>query len=199
MCQLIETLQIKNGIVQRAEFHQKRLDASMQKLHNTKNNFLLHSDLDIPTNAKTGVWKCRIIYSNSIEEIEFSPYTYRKINSLQIIENPDISYSHKLKNREAITQLTTQKHDADEILITQHGRITDTSFTNIIFYDGERWVTPMSYLLNGTQRQFLLATHKITEREIHIHDLHTYQRARLINCFYDLDNGNDISITNILQ
>ncbi|HRS19253.1 MAG TPA: aminotransferase class IV, partial [Bacteroidales bacterium] len=100
-------------------------------------------------------------------------------------------------HREIFQKLLNQKNNADEILITKQGYITDTSYTNIIFFDGREWFTPQTYLLPGTQRAYLLEQKLIREKPIHINTIHTFSKARLINCFLNLEVGNDIPIENI--
>ena len=39
----------------------------------------------IPWEMKHGVVKCRILYSSSIEKVEFQQYTCRKVSSLKLV------------------------------------------------------------------------------------------------------------------
>lgn len=197
MYQLIETIQIRNGKFIHLIYHQARMNMSIQRLFNKTNSIELIQAIPIPEEAKSGIWKCRIVYSLEIEEISFTPYAYKTIESLQIIESPSADYSFKLLDRSMFAELLEKKQHSDEILITKNGYITDTSYTNIIFYDGIQWVTPHTYLLPGTQRTYLLETKQIIEKEITIQSLSLYTKARLINCFYDLKKGNEILISNI--
>ncbi|HON52954.1 MAG TPA: aminotransferase class IV, partial [Bacteroidales bacterium] len=197
MCQLIETIQIQNGIPINISYHQKRMDKSIYELFNTKNTISLVDVVNVPPHAKKGTWKCRIVYTTNILEISYNPYVYRTINTLKIVEATYISYPHKYLHREIFQKLLNQKNNADEILITKQGYITDTSYTNIIFFDGREWFTPQTYLLPGTQRAYLLEQKLIREKPIHINTIHTFSKARLINCFLNLEVGNDIPIENI--
>ena len=197
MSLLIETIQIKNGEPQLLGYHQKRMNKSIEDLFYIKNSIILEEKLIIPEEAKTGVWKCRIVYSKTLHEISFSPYIYRTINSLQLVEAPNIEYSYKYENRESLQNLLGLKKDADEILITKENYITDTSFSNIVFFDGKDWVTPKTCLLEGTKRAYLIETDQIKLRDIIVDDLSLFKKARLVNCFFDLENGNDIEIKSI--
>lgn len=197
MCQLIETLQIKNGEIQLLSYHQKRMDTSIFALLKIKNTIKLDNVISIQNDARRGIWKCRIVYNTSIEEITYTPYQFRKINSLKLIENNDITYNLKFEDRNILQNLLKTKGNADEILIVKNGFITDTSFSNIAFFDGKTWDTPHTFLLKGTKRTYLLETNQIKEKSIHKDSLSNYKKARLLNCFYDLENGNDIMIENI--
>ena len=197
MSLLIETIQIKNGEPQLLSYHQNRMNKSIEDLFNIKNSIILEEKLTIPQETYKGIWKCRIVYSKTLHEISFSPYIYRTINSLQIVEAPNIDYSYKYENRESLQDLLSLKGNSDDILITKDNYITDTSFSNIIFYDGTDWFTPSTYLLAGTKRAFLIETKQVKVREITVNMLTHFKKARLINCFYDIENGNDIDMRNI--
>ena len=73
-----------------------------------------------------------------------------------MIENNKICYSLKLTDRSQINRLLKQKGNYDDILIVKNGFITDTSISNIIFYNGSKWITPAAPLLKGTCRDKLL-------------------------------------------
>jgi len=197
MFQLIETIRIQNGNPVNLTQHQTRMDRSIFELFKTKNNIQLQNIIEVPNEAQQGIWKCRIIYNIEIHEISYTPYIYRNIKSLQIIEASNIEYPYKYSDRNEFEKLLYKKKDADEILITKNGYITDTSYTNIIFFDGTQWVTPQTYLLPGTQRAFLLQNNKIEEKSIHKNDILKFKKARMINCFLDLEYGNDIAIDQI--
>ena len=64
----------------------------------------------------------------------------------------------------------------------------------IWFYDSENWITPTSYLLNGTMRQFLLDTNQIIEDEIFPKDLNRFVSFKLINAMMNLEESPELSI-----
>ncbi len=55
-----------------------------------------------------------------------------------------------------------------------------------IFFDGTEWVTPTTFLLNGTCRQRLLSEGKIKERIIHATDIPSFTHIGLINAMIGL-------------
>ncbi len=75
----------------------------------------------------------------------------------------------------------------------KNGFVTDTSYANIVFWDGGKWITPTSPLLHGTARDRLLDSNQITEAEIAIDDLKNYSKAKIINAMIDMDEGYDIN------
>jgi len=143
--------------------------------------------VEIPDSLEEGVYKCRVLYNNVIESIELHPYFPKNIQTLRLVEDNDIDYTFKYEDRRAFDRMLAQKEEADEILIVKNGFITDTSYSNIVFFDGQNWVTPDTYLLNGTQRQHLLAEGLIKEAGIRPSDLEKYTGAKLINAMLDFD------------
>lgn len=144
-----------------------------------------------------GLFKCRLIYSSEIEKIEFTPYSIPSIKLLKVVFDDQIEYSHKYLDRSHLDQLYGKKGKYDDILIVKDGLITDTWFANILFYDGNDWLTPLSPLLKGTQRTSLLKTGRIKTADIRPVDLKHFQKARLINAMIRLEDEVDIEITAI--
>jgi len=144
-----------------------------------------------------GLFKCRIIYSKQIEKIEFIPYQLPNITSLKIVIDNEIDYSHKYLNRNQLEKYYWQKGNCDDILIVKNGLVTDTSFANILFYNGIEWLTPANPLLKGTQRQFLLETEQITTAEIRPSDLKYFKKARLVNAMIRFEDEVDVEMKSI--
>jgi len=65
--------------------------------------------------------------------------------------------------------------------MTRKGYITDTSYCNIILFDGVQWVTPAQPLFEGVQRQFLLDQKTIVSQQIHTSELYNFQSFMLVN------------------
>ena len=116
-----------------------------------------------------------------------------------------ISYIKKIANPEQIILFGsaargTMGPDSDlDILIVKKEFITDTSFSNIIFFDGDNWITPSTPLLEGTKRKELLEKNIISEQEIKFSDLKNFKKAILINAMLDFDEIAEIEIKNIFQ
>jgi 4-amino-4-deoxychorismate lyase len=155
--------------------------------------------LPIPNEAQKGIVKCRILYKNRIELIEFKPYVQKQIQSLQMVIDNNISYSHKLADRSQIIALLKQKGEADDILIVKNGRITDTSFGNVVLCKGNEYYTPSSFLLNGTKRQQLLNDGFIKVQDISPDDLFCMDKLVIINAMLDLDSGVELNISSVFS
>lgn len=196
MSQLIETICILEGEIRHLDFHQKRLNRSRYKLLGLDDELDLDRILKIPENLKNGKLKCRIVYSEKINSIEFLPYSIRPIHSVKLVENNSIEYKYKLEDRTAFEFMKDSVAE-DEIIIVKNGQITDTSYSNLVFFDGENWLTPYSYLLNGTMRQHLIQTKKIQEEKINPKDLNQFLSFKLINAMMDLDESPELDISMI--
>jgi 4-amino-4-deoxychorismate lyase len=97
-----------------------------------------------------------------------------------------LDYHLKYADRSALNKLAELRGDCDEILIVKDGQITDTSFSNVVFTDGQQFVTPSSYLLPGTMRAALLQSGAITEAPIRTGDLQQFSHVTLINAMLPL-------------
>jgi len=194
---LFETIRIQDGVIYNLKRHSQRMNHSRKLLLGCKDFIDLKNFITIPEAFSKGKIKCKVVYSAEIENISFEPYTPRSIHSLKLIDCNSIIYNHKFCDRKLLDELRRKRDQCDEILIVKNGSITDTSFSNIVFFDGLNWVTPLRPLLHGTMRSYLLAEGYILEKEISVNDLRYYQKARLINAMLPLDSGSDIEIDNI--
>lgn len=198
MCQFIESICLQNGIFRNLDYHQNRLNRTRYKNLGLSDrldlkNFLTHQSLEFDSKKK---YKCRVLYSVDFEYFEWSEYTPVAINSIQLIENNMIEYPYKFAHRDSF-QLMKDGVEEDEILIVKNGLITDTSFSNILLYDGLNWITPNTYLLNGTMRQSLLDSGKIIEQTIRVEDLKLFTTFQLINAMMNPEESPELDISMI--
>jgi len=184
-------------VLQNMEYHNSRLNHSRKELYKSADIIDLQQVIQIPSDIKKGIYKCRVSYSKEIKTIEFELYVPRTIKSLRLIEANTIFYNYKYTNRGRLNELLTKRERFDEILIVKNGYITDTSYSNIVFFDGAQWYTPSTPLLQGTMRSFLLKNGLISEMKIKVADLKQFQKARLINAMIPFESGKDIKIEKI--
>ncbi len=196
--QFFETIKVEGNQLSNLGYHQKRMDRTRLEVLGLRLPIDINKEIIIPKDISEQIQKCRVSYSAKIEKIEFETYNRRRIKTLKIIIDNDIEYSYKYSDRNKLNNLLSQKGNCDEILIVKNGLITDTSFSNIIFFDGKNFVTPSLPLLKGTMRQKLLDTGKISEENIRLSDLKSFQSAYLINAMLDLDDATDIKIEDIV-
>ncbi len=181
----IESIQIKDKKPQALAWHQARVNATIQREHGID----LAKSILLPNTLTNDTYKCRIVYDvEKIIFIDLSLYTPLVIKSLAFVEDNEISYSSKYQRRVDLERLK-QKTDADEIIIVKNGWVTDTSYSNLVFWDGKQWHTPTTYLLNGTMRQRLLHEGKIIESPIRPSDVANFKSLKLINAMLDLESS----------
>jgi len=141
----------------------------------------LEDYLYVPLSHHKGLYKCRIVYSQEIERIEFLAYTPPKINSLKLVTSSTIAYQHKWTDRKSLSELYSQKDKSDDILIIKNGYLTDSYYCNIALLKDDKWYTPERPLLKGVQRADLLLSGKILTRLISAENLEQYSHICLFN------------------
>ena len=197
MSRLIESIKVYNKRLYNIEYHNVRMNKSRAELFNAKDQIDLSQIILLPDDLTNELYKCRIIYSEEIVSIDFQKYNKKKINCLQIVHDDEITYSHKFENRTIFENHLT-KSKADEILIIKNGFVTDTSFSNVVFFDGTKYFTPASPLLKGTKKERLIAEGIIEEDEIKLNDIKKFKFVYLINALLDLSEENKIPIEKII-
>lgn len=196
MYQLFETIKIFNGEIFNLKYHNRRMNHSRGILFDSSEKIDLSRLIIIPKEFRNGLIKCKVIYSDKIEGIEFSNYRLRNTTSLKIVACNEIEYGHKFLNREIFEELKIKSgcSISQEILIVKNGLITDTSISNVVLFNGTKWLTPTKPLLNGTKRASLIDSGLIFEEEIRVKDLHLFTQIKFINAMIDLDNSPAIEI-----
>lgn len=195
MLRFIETIKLADGNYRLLDYHNKRMNKTIAHFFNKDcGGNIIDDFLPDARKYQQGIYKCRVVYSNNIEDIEITPYFKRKIKRLKIINLdtyrfllPDKSfdYSFKYEDRSFINSLLKELDDVSDMLLLKHGLITDTSFSNIILFDGKKWITPQSYLLNGVKRRYLLDCGIITEEKVSVNSLKNFQKISLINAMLE--------------
>ena len=197
MYPLLETIKISDGIPRNLFWHQERYNHSYELYYNQKSGTLLENIISVPDLFKFGLIKARLLYNKDSFKLEFANYVPAGIRTLKLVENNDIEYGLKYTERSLIRKLLQQKRENDDILIIKNGKITDTSISNIVFYDGETWFTPRFPLLKGTARERLLNEQRIFEKDVVIEDLRLFTHFRLINAMLDFDDQEMLEISAI--
>ncbi len=198
MCRFIETIRLENGRLHNLPYHQARMNRAVMKIFNQKPTIDLSQVFGRTSFPAKGLYKVRVVYGNELLSVEVAPYGMRTINQLKIVFSDSVSYDHKFENRKKLENLVDQKGDCDDIVIVKNNQVTDTSNANLVFWRNGQWVTPATYLLNGTMRQHLLDRKIIVEEHIAIRDLARYERVKLINAMLLFD-GPEFEVSKIVQ
>ena len=187
MPKLVESIKVSNGVIHLPELHNERFNLARQRLFGPTDPIRLQDRLNVPENARVGLFKCRVVYEKNIEAVEWHRYTLPGIRRLKVVEaGPDLDYALKYTDRSQLAQLYARRGDCDEILILKNGELTDASFANLVFDDGDRLLTPANPLLKGVKRAYYLSQNQILERRITMADLPSFQSVHLINAMLDL-------------
>jgi len=197
MYQFIESIKIKDGKIFNIEYHQKRFDKTRFNFFGKTTTINLLNEIK-KHRFNNDFLKCRIIYEKEIQTIEFTPYSITPVNSLKIVEDDEIDYTYKTVGKSDLIKLKEKKMDCDEILIIKNGFITDTSRSNVAFFDGYSWFTPKTTLLEGTKRSYLIDKGILTPVDIKKEDIKKYQKAAMINALIDLEDEVFIDVKNIV-
>ena len=184
-----------DGAVPLLDYHQRRVDRSRRAYYGKSPVFRLAdvlAGLELPV---TGVYKLRLIYSTELLSYEVSPYEVGTVRSLRVVAGDGLRYGRKYADRDGIARLYAQRAECDDVLIVQHGYLTDTSYANVALYDGSRWYTPAWPLLRGTRREFLLEKGVLRPSVIRLRDLQQFECLRLVNAMLPWGAGPTVATT----
>lgn len=187
MFPLFESLCVQDGKLLNSQWHENRFQTSYNQYYGSPAPFFLLEGLNIPNNFSKGRVKLRIRYNQKDRIFHFEHYQTQKIESLQLVYTEELDYSYKYTERENLNALFAQKGKSDDVLIVKKGRITDSSYANVVFFDGNEWWTPNHPLLKGTCRARLLSQEIIKEILLEVNDLKNFKGLKLINAMRDMD------------
>ncbi|MBP9022023.1 MAG: aminotransferase class IV [Spirochaetes bacterium] len=180
----IETVRIENGTLSNCDLHDERIMQTFLKFYPHRTPFNL-KDIKPDYYHGFGRYKLRILYSENDIEHSVLEYKPKKIRSAAVVECNDAEYSFKHEDRSLFSSIINNNYD--EIIILKNGFVTDSTFSNLAFYDSGKWFTPETFLLNGTMRQRLLADNAILEKRIAAEDIKRYEKISFINSMLDLE------------
>ena len=181
MHQFVETIRIEGSKAMNLPLHEARMNVTRAHFAPHAAPISLQKWLDDAPLSDERI-KARVVYDvDGVCETTFQTYKRREIQWLHMVEDNDISYTFKSTDRHELDRLLDLRDGCDEVLIVKNGLVTDTSFTNVAFFDGHKWFTPAQPLLNGTMRQWLLQRGELTETHITPASLASFQRIMLFN------------------
>jgi len=195
---LFESIAVHDGVIQHEQWHQKRFIKSYQGVYNCSPNHSLLEGVEVPEVYRVGHVKLRISYNQDESFVEFQNYEPKQIQSLRLVDGDELNYQFKFQDRTTLNKLFEQRKTCDDILIVKNKLITDSSYANIVFYDGEHWLTPKLPLLDGTARARLLSEGLIKEAEITVSDLASYGAFKLINAMRDFEKVKEGKVKDII-
>lgn len=209
---LLETICMKGGKPLLLDYHIERMQLSYKEIYGSRlpwstaevdsllieafrrdigNDGVLVSDRpSFRVDSLSEKFKARVLYGKDILRVEVSPYHKRKVDSLRCVQvGQALDYHLKYLDRTVFSPYLALKGKADDILMIRDGRPTDTSYSNIVLYDGSSYYTPSSFLLSGVKRRFLIEQGVVQEVDVKVGDLGSFQKILLINAMLDLEDG----------
>lgn len=178
----IESICFKDGHYLNLDFHNERWTRTHQFFF--KNTPHIISEI-LPDIHDEGTIKVRVVYDQASHEVSYLPYQKKNIQSLKVVETEAFDYSFKFEDRKTITELKNSSA-TDEIIISINGMVKDSTYSNLVFWDGSEWSTPADPLLEGVRRAQLLAEGKVKSASIALSDLPSFEKVSLINAMLDL-------------
>ena len=187
----VETIKVCDGQFCHPAYHEQRALATALTVFGCSLDWDL-SGWAIPDELRRGLVKCRVVYDTMVREVTFTPYVFRQIASLRLVEGEAIDYAFKSTDRSGLERLLAQRDGCDDVLIVRRGMITDTSFSNVVLEDATGLYTPDTFLLDGTCRRRLIDEGIVQVRPIPVTELSRYDRLYLVNAMIGL--GDNVSL-----
>lgn len=181
MCRFIESIRLENGVFELLDYHQYRIGKAFRICFPGSNVVNLQHFLSGLTVPQSGLYKCRIVFDNQVNVCDFQPYIKKQISSLLLVDVDIPTTEFKSANRAKIDAAFNKRGKCDDVLLVRDGYITDASYSNVAFYDGNQWFTPRIPLIYGIRRAKLLNEGIIKEADITVGDLSRYSKICLFN------------------
>jgi len=199
MKQFIETICILDGKPIHLMWHQRRVDSTLAHFYpHHHHSWRLEECIQVPSELCESPSKCRILYDAHHFEIHYEPFTKKTISSLKIVEaSPEIEYSYKYADRSVLEDLFGKKDEADDILISREGWVTDTSIANIAFMANGRWYTPSLPLLAGTTWKRLVSERILIPKPINLKEILNFECFKVYNALHDFETAAQWPVSNI--
>lgn len=186
MSRFIETIKLKDGEFPDLEYHQQRVNRTFSAFFPNTPPLQLKEILEDTCNPSSGTYRYTITYSRILEGFRIKRYQPRQISRLIIKEVEELDYQYKYADRSSLEILVDDLEKDEEIIIVKNGLVTDSSYANLAFFDGNSWWTPSTPLLYGTKRQKFLDDGSIREKLFKKEDIQNFRKCCLINAMLDL-------------
>ncbi len=185
---LLETIKIEEGEALHLEYHNQRFNSSRKSLFGIEKALDLDSYITPPDHQ---LYRCRVLYDQEIQKIEYFPYQPKMIHTVTLLEST-IEYSHKYADRKIFERLLASSPQSDDVLILHNGYLTDTTIANIAFLENGKWITPERPLLRGTTRERLIDEGFLIPKAIRKDEIYRFNGFALMNAMIGFKITNPI-------
>ncbi len=103
MCRFIESIRIEDGRICRLRQHTERCNRTRAAFWKEEPPVDLKQVVAVP--SEKGIFKCRIVYGREIEEVTYTPYQMRQVNTLRLVVDDAVDYTYKSTDREGLNRL----------------------------------------------------------------------------------------------
>jgi len=197
MYPFFESIRILNGKPMNLEFHQTRLNKTFNIFYPNVLNHNLQKLITQTPDISQFSGKLRFSYSSLQWKIELIDYTSFFFNDFRMVFTQNFSYPYKFSERLWFESIKESHKEFQEVIIVKNGFITDASAYNLAFFNGTKWITPSTPLLEGTMRASLLSLQIIHLGEIKASDLYLYKKFKLINALNPFETSVEYNIDQI--
>lgn len=199
MYQFFESIQVNDGLICNLNQHQERVNRTLKAFGMPENKLEIAEIIKTISLPQKGLYKLRLSYGlDGKYKYEIIAYQYKSLKNFALVDIKGQRYYFKFENRDWINEALLQSGSA-EIIMHDAGFIKDSSYANIVFFDGSLWYTPAEPLLEGTQRAKLLKEGIIQAKAIHIEEINSFHSFKLINAMLDWDKATAYSLSLIAK
>lgn len=184
MSRVFETIKVFNRKPQNLFYHWERIKWTFKEYYKATPFFNLKQFVE-NLNYPDGVLRLKIIYDDAKLDYQITQYKRKRIDYFYLVEVNDLNYKFKYEDRSILEKFC--RSDYGEPIFIKDKFITDTTFSNLAFFDGYKWWTPNTYLLKGTKRSSLIDNKLILVEEISVSDLKYFKKISIINSMNDLN------------
>lgn len=190
-----ETIAVIDGKIRNLFFHQKRIDRTLNAHFKEYKPIPLDElDLGIIKN-KSEKHKLKISYDEENYKIQISGYKQKSYNKIFLIEDNQLDYDYKYTNRSRLEEWEKKLNADQQIIFVRKFLITDSTISNVSFYDGDRWISPVKPLLSGTMQHSLVSELRLFEDYLKPEHLKHFKSFKFINAMNSLDEAIEYPIS----
>ncbi len=195
MYPFIESIRYQDGKTYNLRLHQQRVNATFAHYYRDSAPISLADIIAANPHTEEGLYKLRIIYNRELLEIEYQPYRHPQFREYVLVTIPDdYTYRFKSTERQLFNDIGQQYAPHVLPLLVQQGRITDSTYTNLIFSKAGKWYSPDQPLLMGTMLQSLVNEGRVQLTEIRAEDIEKYDSIIPINAINRPGEAGEVSI-----
>ena len=194
MSRFIESIRFCNGKTDNLALHQERVNVTFARFFADSMPIHLEKIIAKHPHSEGGLFKLRIVYDRELRELEYQAYRHPQYEQYVLYEIPKkFAYKYKSTERELFDKISSLFPPSVLPLLIQNGRVTDATFTNLIFNKNGEWYSPAEPLLFGTRLKNLVNASKVKLRVIKADEIESYDSIIPINAINHPGEAGEVS------